>query len=247
MSDHPLTPSARDLRFFLTVPHVCSYLKDREATTLFLDPHELPSDEVYSALTLLGFRRSGGHLYRPHCGDCRACISVRIPVEDFKPNRTQRRILRRNSDLEVIEKPAVFDEEHYALYSRYINQRHRNGDMYPPSQEQYQAFLTSNEGYTRLIEFRLEGELIIVAAVDTLSHGLSAIYTFFDPDERWQTRSLGSYAILWQIEHARIHDLPYVYLGYWIRTCQKMRYKQNFQPLEYLDGRLWRRAMPEHA
>src|SRR6056297_2417992 len=111
-SNAPRQP-VRDLRFFLTVPHACSYLANREATTLFLDPQESPGQGVYDALALLGFRRSGRHLYRPHCEGCSACISVRIPVEDFAPNRTQRKLLRRNDDLSVRERSAVFDAEHY--------------------------------------------------------------------------------------------------------------------------------------
>ena len=242
-SSAPQRP-ARDLRFFLTVPHACSYLPEREATTLFLDPQESPGQNVYDALALLGFRRSGRHLYRPHCEGCSACVSVRIPVDDFSPSRTQRKLLRRNADLTVRECPAVFDAEHYALYARYIRTRHADGDMYPPSHEQYRTFLTLDHPYARLLEFRLDERLLAVAAIDRLSHGLSAIYTFFDPDPELERRSLGVYAVLRQVEMAHDLGLPHVYLGYWIRESRKMNYKQAFQPLEYLNGRHWRRSIP---
>jgi leucyl-tRNA---protein transferase len=242
-SSAPQQP-ARDLRFFLTVPHACSYLPEREATTLFLDPQESPGQNVYDALALLGFRRSGRHLYRPHCEGCSACISVRIPVEDFSPNRTQRKLLKRNGDLTMKECPAAFDAEHYELYARYIRTRHADGDMYPPSHEQYRTFLTLDHPYARLLEFRLNERLLAVAAIDHLSHGLSAIYTFFDPAPELERRSLGVYAVLRQVEMARALGLPHVYLGYWIRESRKMNYKRAFQPLEYLDGRHWRLAIP---
>ena len=233
---HPI----RDLRFFLTVPHACSYLEGHEATTLFLDPQESHGQGIYDSLALLGFRRSGRHLYRPHCEGCSACVSVRIPVDDFQPSRSQRRVARRNGDLTLIERPALFDAEHYALYERYIQVRHWDGDMFPPSREQYRTFLTLDEPYAHLMEMYLDDELVGVAAFDQLEHGLSAIYTFFAVSEALDKRSLGTFAILQLIELSREKALPHLYLGYWIEECRKMRYKQAFAPLEILDGRHWR-------
>ncbi|GHE20031.1 arginyltransferase [Halomonas urumqiensis] len=243
MSSNAPRQPVRDLRFFLTVPHACSYLEQREATTLFLDPQESPGRGVYDALALLGFRRSGRHLYRPHCEGCSACISVRIPVAEFTPSRKQRQLTRRNADLTSHIRPAIFDPEHYALYAHYIRNRHADGDMYPPSHEQYRTFLTLDQEYARLLEFRLEGRLVAVAAFDQLEHGLSAIYTFFDPAESLVRRSLGTYAVLSLVNQAQQQSLPHVYLGYWIRDCRKMNYKQSFRPLEMLDGRHWRRMI----
>ncbi|WP_372612372.1 arginyltransferase [Halomonas sp.] len=244
MSSNTPRQPVRDLRFFLTVPHACSYLEDREATTLFLDPQEVPGQGVYDALALLGFRRSGRHLYRPHCEGCSACISVRIPVADFTPNRNQRRLTRRNQDLDLRIRPAIFDKEHYRLYSGYIRERHADGDMHPPSHEQYRTFLTLDQPYARLMAFRLGDRLVSVTAFDQLDHGLSAIYTFFDTAADLDRRSLGTFAILSLVARAKSLGLPHVYLGYWIRECRKMRYKQDFQPLEMLDGRHWRRVLP---
>jgi arginyl-tRNA--protein-N-Asp/Glu arginylyltransferase len=237
---HPI----RDLRFFLTVPHACSYLEGHEATTLFLDPQESHGQGIYDSLALLGFRRSGRHLYRPHCEGCSACVSVRIPVDDFQPSRSQRRVARRNGDLSLVERPALFDVEHYALYERYIQVRHWDGDMFPPSREQYRTFLTLDEPYSRLLEFRQDGRLIAVSAFDRLEHGLSAIYTFFDPDPDYDRRSLGTFAVLSLLNLAYREGLPHVYLGYWIRQCRKMAYKEAYRPLEALEGRHWRRLLP---
>lgn len=236
---HPI----KDLRFFLTVPHACSYLPGREATTLFLDPEEAPAAGVYDALTLLGFRRSGRHLYRPHCKSCSACCSARIPVEDFHPGRTQRKIIRRNADIQTRLLPARWTLQHYALYAAYIRARHADGEMYPPSREQYQTFLTFDQPYAQLLEMTLDKRLVGVAVFDQLDHGLSAIYTFFDVDPQLDKRSLGTFAILKLVELAQQRGLPHVYLGYWIEQCRKMRYKKAFSPLEVLDGQRWRRLV----
>jgi arginine-tRNA-protein transferase len=238
-SDTPSQP-IRDLRFFVTVPHACSYLEGRQASTLFLDPQETPGVGVYDTLTLLGFRRSGRHLYRPHCEGCSACVSVRIPVASFRPSRSQRKIIHRNADLTLRVVPAGFDSEHYRLYAHYIRARHADGDMFPPSVEQYRTFLSLEQDYARLLEMRLGDRLVAVCAFDELQHGLSAIYTFFDPTQAFDRRSLGTFAVLSLIAHAQDLGLPHLYLGYWISECQKMAYKQNFRPLELLDGRHWR-------
>jgi arginine-tRNA-protein transferase len=231
-----VTSSLRDLKVYTTYPHSCSYLQDQEATTLFVDPRQEVDQTLYSNLSVLGFRRSGNHLYRPHCGSCDACIPARIPVREFSPNRTQRRALRRNTDLEVELTEDIRDQSAFDLYRRYIERRHADGDMYPPDREQYQSFLDNAWECTRYYRFYDAGKLIAIAVVDELLDGLSAIYTFFDPD--LDARSLGRYAILWQVQRAREQDLDYLYLGYWIRGCKKMAYKSEYRPLEiYVNGR----------
>ena len=228
------------LKFYATQPHPCSYLTEEQAVTLFLDPQQPIETETYSQLSELGFRRSGEHLYRPHCAQCRACVPARIPSADFVPNRQQARIHKRNRDLQVTSRRPVMNEEIYQLYSRYIIARHSDGDMYPPSREQFQSFLVSEDAFCEFNEFRLDGRLLAVAVTDRLNNGLSAVYTFFDPDE--SSRSLGRYAILWQIEQARLAGLPAVYLGYWIRNCRKMSYKTEYRPLEMLINQRWIRV-----
>ncbi len=231
-----------NLRLFATHPHTCSYLEDQVATTLFVDPDATIDQAVYSQLSEVGFRRSGQHLYRPDCRGCAACIPARIVVDDFEPSRQQKRCSKKNNDLELKLIDDISADEYYQLYEDYINVRHQDGDMYPPSRQQYQSFLTSEWGVTRYIEMRLNGNLVAVAVVDLLESGISAVYTFFDPN--MDKRSLGTYAVLAQIQIAKENGLKHVYLGYWIEKCRKMNYKTNFQPLElYLAGK-WRVHIP---
>jgi leucyl-tRNA---protein transferase len=227
------------LKLFATQPHPCSYIDGQEATTVFVDPEAAIDTHVYSQLSLLGFRRSGSHLYRPQCAACQACISCRIPVAHYKPNRSQKRCWANNKDIDLQIVTSISTLEHFNLYARYIEGRHQDGDMYPPSEDQYKAFLTSEWGATQFIEFRLLERLIGVAVCDKLEDGLSAVYTFYDPD--LDERSLGKFAILAQIEMASQMQLQYVYLGYWIKQCNKMNYKTDYRPLELLINRRWMR------
>lgn len=229
--------SLQTLKFYCTPAHRCSYLPDREAVTLFLDPKTEVSNDVYASLTGVGFRRSGDFIYRPHCGTCHACIPVRIPVKLFEANRTQKRCCERNADLTVVAAPPRYTPEYYALYEKYISARHQDGDMFPPTRNQFRSFLLCSWGNSRFYEFRNDGRLVALAVVDHVESGMSAVYTFYDPNE--DARSLGRFAILWQITEARTRGLGYLYLGYWIRQCRKMSYKQEYQPLEYFDGQQW--------
>ena len=226
-----------DIKLFVTHPHQCSYLSEQEATTAFVDPGAPINREVYSRLSDVGFRRSGKHLYRPRCGSCKACIAARIPVNVFNPTRNQKRCWNRNADLDVSVVNSIDTEEHYQLYERYIEQRHQDGDMYPPSLDQYRNFLTSEWGVTEYLEYRLDGELIGVAVTDRMNNGLSAVYTFFAPEH--DKRSLGNFSVLWQIHYAKTLGLDSLYLGYWIKSCQKMSYKTQYRPLELLIDGQW--------
>jgi arginyl-tRNA--protein-N-Asp/Glu arginylyltransferase len=224
------------LAFYATPEHECSYLPNRTAVTLFADPAVHLDTLTYSRLARFGFRRSGRHIYRPACPACDACISVRVPVDAFHPRRSQRRTWQRNGDLSVRRLPAAFRDEHFDLYRNYVRSRHPGGGMDAPDPGQYMEFLTCDWSDTEFVEFRLQGRLLAVAVVDHLDTGLSAVYTFFDPEYR--VRSLGTQAILWEINEARRLNLPWVYLGYWIPECRKMAYKTEFSPLEqFREGR----------
>nr|WP_297400688.1 arginyltransferase [uncultured Marinobacter sp.] len=228
----------RTLVFFATPPHDCSYLPDREATTMFVDPRANVDKKLYSQLTALGFRRSGSHYYRPHCEHCNACLPVRLKVDNFRPDRSQRRVMTKNRDLDCRLVPATFAERYYQLYATYIEQRHKDGDMYPPSREQFTSFLVDGATDSWFLEIRRDDTLVGLAALDALDDGLSAIYTVFDPD--LEHRSLGTFAVLWQIEEARRRGLPHLYLGYFIEECRKMNYKTRFRPIEALRDGHWR-------
>lgn len=221
---------------YLSLPHSCSYLPDRMATTLFVDPHHPLSPELHGKFTRHGFRRSGDLVYRPHCQDCKACVPVRIPVAHFVPSRGQRRTWRRNDDVSVIAREPVFNPEHYALFLRYQDERHPGSGMANPAPEKYLRFLVGREIKTVFYELRARDRLLGVAVVDVLPDGLSAVYTFYDPT--LPDRGLGVFALLWEIEHTRALDLPWLYLGYWIKDSPKMAYKSQYRPLEvYSDGR----------
>ena len=225
------------VRLFRTSPHPCSYKESEQAATVFVDPDLVIDKAINSKLSDLGYRRSGAHLYRPDCDFCQACISCRVPVAEFQFNRSQRRILRRNESLRVVEKSDLTDYIAYDLYQRYINQRHLDGDMFPASLEQYEAFIKTKMVDTRFFLFYEQDELLAVSVVDFLEQGLSAVYTFFDPDQ--SQRSLGNFAILWQITKCQELGLPYLFLGYWIKGCGKMEYKSKFRPLEMLINGRW--------
>ena len=227
------------LKFYATHIHPCSYLPQREAVTLFVDPAAAMDSQTYSALARLGFRRSGEHLYRPHCPRCQACIPVRIPVCDFQPDRGQQRTWRRNRDVNVTPHEMAFNEEHYALYREYLQQRHPGGGMDAGDEDDYLRFVTSPWSDTRLYEFRAGQRLLAVAVVDHLPDALSAVYTFYSPTEA--RRGLGVQAVLWQVAEAARRGLSWVYLGYWIKESPKMAYKDRYHPLEYFDGQGWRR------
>ncbi len=225
------------VKFFVTPLHKCSYLPRQDAITLFADPKASLDHDLYSELSELGFRRSGNYLYRPHCKQCSACIPVRIPVDRFEPSRKQRRVLKYNKDLQINEVPATYNEEHYRLYEKYITAKHADGDMFPPSPEQYESFLLSDWGNTLFYEFRANDQLLAVAVSDLMDNGISAVYTFYDLDH--PKRSLGVMAVLWQIERAKALGLPDVYLGYWIKECSKMSYKTEYKPLEMYINNQW--------
>ena len=226
------------IKFFVTPLHKCSYLPDQDAITLFADPKAAMDTDLYTNLSDLGFRRSGNYLYRPHCLNCKECIPVRIPCKEFVLSKRQKRVLRRNSDLTVTSSPPVYSEEHFRLYSDYIEKKHSDGDMYPASAEQYDSFLLSEWSNTVFFEFRDEdNQLLAVSVCDILENAFSAVYTFYDVNQ--PKRSLGVMAILWQLQEAQKRQLSAVYLGYWIKECQKMSYKTEYKPLEMLINDHW--------
>ena len=240
MSDASINERLDALRFFQTPEHECNYLPDREASTVFVDPSAELNSHIYSQLAQIGFRRSGRYLYRPRCQSCNACIPIRISALDFKPNRTQRRVLNKNSDLEIILCDNEFQDEHYELYERYLRSRHEDGGMDDTSPEKYAGFLTCDWMQTRFVEFRLNNQLLGVAVTDFIQDGLSALYTFFDPD--MDKRSLGTFAVLWQINAAKEFNKKWVFLGYWIEETRKMSYKTRFKPYEIFVNGSWRQG-----
>ena len=222
---------------FQSPPEPCSYLRHQIARNVYADPFRAPTMDLYNLLIQKGFRRSGHHIYRPHCDGCTKCISMRIPVKNFTPNRSQRRAKKTNSDLTIHIAESRYSDEYFDLYTRYLASRHKNAGMDNPDRADFERFLISDWCDTLFCELRMQGELVAVAVTDKVSTGLSAVYTFFNPE--LSQRSLGTVAVLNQIELAANLKLPFVYLGYWIDGCGKMNYKSNFCPQERFIKERW--------
>mgnify|MGYP000058922174 FL=1 len=220
----------------------CGYLPALESNSIFIDPESEPSKDQLNLFHLQGFRRSGKLVYRPHCPDCNACQSSRIINLEFRASKNQKKAIKRNQDISLQWSEAIFTDEHYQLYQRYINQRHCDGEMFPASEEQYRGFLIEGHGTHKFLELRdIEGALIGCCVVDIFYDGLSAIYSYFDPDQ--PRRSLGRFIVLALISQCQQMGLPYTYLGYWIKNASKMSYKADYQPLEVFDGEFWRKLV----
>jgi len=227
---------------YLDETHACSYLDQHSAQFAYIHPDVSLDTTLYSQLIAQGFRRSGSYVYQPYCTACNKCVPVRLSVADFQASRQQRRTMKNNAKIQVKIKPATFEQAHFDLYLRYQQNRHTESNMANASKDDYINFLSSEWCNTLFVEFNCAGRLAGVAIVDLLDNALSAVYTFFDPS--FAKRSLGVYAVLWQIEHAKSLGLEWLYLGYWIKQCQKMSYKTNYQPLQGLIENEWRDYKP---
>ena len=222
---------------FLTPEQECAYLNNKESQSVVVNQQFGMTQQIYSHLIERGFRRSGDMVYAPHCQNCSACIACRVKAELFKANRSQKRCLEMHKKTEVIIKPCKYDPAHEDLYNHYVATRHPNTGEAANNQD-HMDFFGSNWCETWLVEFHVVKQLAAVAVVDILKNALSAVYTFYKPE--FKQLSMGTYAVLWQIEKARELGIEYVYLGYWVEKSQKMDYKKNYRPLEVFINQQWR-------
>ncbi|WP_025869451.1 arginyltransferase [Methylobacillus glycogenes] len=232
------------IQFYATTAYACGYLANQPAQSLIATPHHLIDAQAYSGLIQMGFRRSGKFAYRPHCESCHACIPVRLPVNEFQPKRSQRRAWKQHLDLEVSLMELRFTEEHFALYTAYQVARH-DGSGDPETAEQYRNFLVQSNVESLMVEFRKQGQLKMVSVVDVVADGISAVYTFYDAADT--QASYGTFNVLWLLQWCRQLQLPYLYLGYWIKESRKMAYKKNFLPQQGLVNGEWQAIHTEPA
>ena len=237
-------------QFYLTAPAPCPYLAGRYERKVFTHLVGGKAPELNDLLTQGGFRRSQNIAYRPACETCRACVSVRILVDEFRPTRNMKRVAGRNADLIGKMHNAEPSTEQYSLFRSYLDTRHRKGGMSDMTVLDYAMMVEDTHVDTKVIEYRRrgpdtfitgagQGELIAVALTDRMADGLSMVYSYFNPE--LADRSLGTFMILDHIARARTMGLPHVYLGYWVNGSRKMNYKVRFQPQEHLGARGWER------
>ena len=244
-----MTAQFRFPRFFVTTPSPCPYLQGKTERKVFTELSGPHASELNDALGRIGFRRSQGVAYRPSCADCNACISVRVVADEFRPNASQRKLLRRHADLVVTACKPWTTEEQFALLRRYLSARHPGGGMAEMDELDFADMVEQTPVNTYVVEYRepstngRPGRLVGACLTDHQADGLSMVYSFFEPDDK-NRPGLGTFIIMDHITRAAKAGLPFVYLGYWVQGSARMQYKVRFRPIERLGPAGWQRFEP---
>ena len=226
--------SKTPIKIFRTDNGPCPYLEKRNWQNISFHTSKIQPDN-YTSLLNQGFRRSGLTIYHPVCSSCQECIPIRIDVHNFFKNKGQRRTWRKNNDLRVEHHATEFNQEDFTLYSRYQREWHKT-DV-PANEGEYLDFLIDSPVPTEILRYYLGEKLIGLGWVDRLPELLSSVYFVFDPD--YVSRRLGIFSLLYEIEYARSLEISWLYLGYWVKSSAKMKYKSEFQPAELLYNFKW--------
>ena len=234
LNDKPLF---EEIQFYTTTKYSCSYIDKMDAQSLVVTPYKSIKQSVFHDLIEKGFRRSGQYIYKPNCESCTACIPIRLEVNKFLPSKTQKRTIKNHSYLRAKEGALIFKQNHFDLYRKYQNSRHKVKNNAQNDLNDYNDFLIKSNVKSKLIEFWDGDSLKIVSIIDLVNEGISAVYTFFDSDDK--KASFGTYAVTWLINWCKTQKFKYIYLGYWIGDCNKMKYKTNFKPYELYIGGYW--------
>ncbi|MCW9035345.1 MAG: arginyltransferase [Alphaproteobacteria bacterium] len=237
-------PFKRPTHFYTTPLQPCPYLDDQVERKIFTELSGNQSREHYNHLSRGGFRRSHHIAYAPACPKCQACLAARIDLVNFKPSKSQKRTLKLNQSLQMAEAPSVATDEQFKLFSRYVVSRHGDGEMATMGRIDYRFLVEETSLDSHILEFRdSTGQLIAACLIDVLDDGISAVYSFFNPDN--PKLSLGNFMVLSLVSYAKSLDLPYVYLGFWIKGSPKMSYKERFRPLEVFINGNWEKLPSE--
>ena len=227
----------KSFKLHLSAPNHCSYLEARQSSSQIVVPPEDINAFYYADMLRQGFRRSGVFVYRPHCQNCQACMSLRVEVDKFVPSKRFQRIINKNKDLTYRQLPLRWEEEHFQLYMRYQRSRHQEQQDEHKTRADYKEFILNSQVNSALLEYRdTNNQLQMVSLIDINDDGISAVYTFYDTDNK---NSLGHYGILCQLDICKLLAKPWLYLGYWVDGCSKLNYKTNYQPAEIFHDGKW--------
>ena len=226
-------PSSTD---FCMLDYKCAYLPNKSVRMNYKHIEEA-TQSYNTALIHRGWRRFGSYYFHPICNGCNECKSIRIDANNFKLSKSQKKSIKRNRDTEIIIQKPSLTQAHIDLYNKYHSFKHLKDDWSHRNispREYKENFVEGAHNFGKEVIYIRDKKIIGIDLIDILDDGISSIYFYYDPD--YPRLSLGTYSLLYQVELAKVLELPWVYLGYWVDGCKAFAYKPNFQPQEILEG-----------